>query len=125
MHDQNDNEHVMHDTEHIVHGIVHYMVQTCVLCDTDIVHGTAFLIDVISELTHYMEVWFSGTKQSICDKLTCVMCFDMPGTGKATMIMEASKKLGSIFCHISLINNPLFIELFSFCQKFGEKQDPP
>ena len=79
----------------------------------------------ISKLTHYMEVWFFGAKRSICDKPTCVMCFDMPGTGKTTTIMEAWQNSKSIFCHISLICNPLFTELFSSCQKFGEKQDHP
>ena len=44
MHDQNDNEHVVHKTEHIAHGTMHYVIQTCALHDTDIAHGTASLI---------------------------------------------------------------------------------
>jgi hypothetical protein len=79
----------------------------------------------IIQLTDYMTRYFKGSKRTADDKPTCVICFDMSGTGKTTTIVEASKNSGSIRAPISLIDDVLFKPLLDSCKSIGEKQDPP
>ena len=78
----------------------------------------------IERLSEYMNTYYD-TEPSVADKPTCVICFDMSGTGKTTTIMEASKESKSIYCPIVLINNELFVPMLQSCSGMGRKQNPP
>lgn len=75
----------------------------------------------IEKLSNYMTTHFSADP-CLDDKPTCVICFDMSGSGKTTTIMEASKCSNSIRAPISLIDNEL---LLNSCKNMASIQNPP
>jgi hypothetical protein len=78
----------------------------------------------IEELSQKMVNYFNKEPGAF-DKPTCVVCFDMSGTGKTTTIKEAARNSKSLIAHISLIENRLFTPLLNSCQNMYSKQVPP
>ncbi|KAI8891896.1 hypothetical protein BC833DRAFT_644839 [Globomyces pollinis-pini] len=76
----------------------------------------------IQKLNQHLTNYFN-TEPGVAEKPTCVICFDMSGSGKTTTIMEAARKSASLFTHFSLIDNVLFRPLFNYCKSTGQKQN--